>query len=129
MSKLPTQLSGLSDSSDPGESYEALPEGYHQYVVRSRDLIRWESSPLNPVLEPSEEDRTAARPDLPPWMRERIRSAENRNNSDIDFCEYRESVVIAYSWGDQRGTEHLAEARYEGSLEAFLTGWFPQRQE
>ena len=32
----------------PGPNYET-------YLVRSRDLIRWESSPLNPVLKASPE--------------------------------------------------------------------------
>lgn len=31
--------------------------GYETHVVRSRDLIHWESSPLNPVLCASEEDK------------------------------------------------------------------------
>jgi hypothetical protein len=30
-----------------------------------------------------------------------------------------------YSWGNQQGVEHLAEAVYDGSLKQFLHGWFP----
>ncbi|MBM3477053.1 MAG: glycoside hydrolase family 43 protein, partial [Armatimonadetes bacterium] len=33
---------------------------YDQRVVRSRDLVTWEPSPLNPVLEASDEDRIIA---------------------------------------------------------------------
>jgi hypothetical protein len=58
-------------------------------------------------------------------QRERIQSATNLNNSDIDFCEYQGRLVITYSWGNQQGIEHLAEAIFEGSLSEFLTGWFP----
>ena len=50
----------------------------------------------------------------------------NLNNSDIDFCEIQGQVVINYSWGNQQGIEHLAEARYAGTLDQFLKGWFPE---
>ena len=49
----------------------------------------------------------------------------NCNNSDIDFCEFEGDLVINYSWGNQEGIEFLSEARFDGSLAAFLTGWFP----
>jgi len=32
------------------------------------------------------------------------------------------------SWGDQVGTEFLAEAVYEGTERQFLTGWFPESE-
>ena len=47
------------------------------------------------------------------------------NNSDIDFCEFQGQTVINYSWGNQHGIEHLAEARHEGPVNDFLEGWFP----
>lgn len=104
---------------------EALPTGFEQYVVRSVDLIQWESSPLNPVLRASDDDRRIANPDLSAEQRERIRTAVNVNNSDIDFCEFRGRVIINYSWGNQQGVEHLAEAEFDGALAQFLAGWFP----
>lgn len=104
---------------------EALEGEYQQYVVRSTDLIHWDLSPLNPVLNASDEDRKIANPNLTPAQRERIATAVNINNSDIDFCEYEGKVSITYSWGSQRGVEHLAEAVYEGTLRQFLTGWYP----
>lgn len=105
---------------------EALPDGYEQYVVRSRDLVHWESSPLNPVLRASEDDRVVRNPHLPAAQRARIAAARDCNNSDIDFCEYEGQLVITYSWGNQLGTEFLAEAVYHGSLAQFLRGWFPE---
>ena len=42
--------------------------------------------------------------------RQRIAEAVNINNSDIDFCEFEGRVIINYSWGSQKGVEHLAEA-------------------
>lgn len=100
-------------------------EGYEMRVVRSKDLIHWESSPLNPVLKVSVEDKQIANDNLPVELRERINLAENRNNSDLDFCEYNGRLIINYSWGNQRGEEFLAEAVYEGTMKQFLRGWFP----
>ena len=106
-----------------GEPYES--HGYEMYVVRSKDLIHWEMSPLNPVLRASAEDRKLANPDFTEEERQRIATATNINNSDVDFCEYGGRVILVYSWGNQRGVEHLAEAVYEGTLDQFLRGWFP----
>ena len=107
---------------------EDLPSGYEQYVVRSRDLVTWESSPYNPVLCASEEDRRIANPRLTAEHRERIRGAVDINNSDIDFCEHEGRVVINYAWGNQHGVEQLAEARFDGTEAEFLRGWFPARE-
>ena len=105
---------------------EALPgPSYDQRVVRSRDLVTWEASPLNPVLAAGDEDRAIANPALTAKERARIASAININNSDIDFCEFQGRLIITYSWGNQLGVEHLAEAVYEGSERQFLLGWYP----
>lgn len=103
---------------------EALPGSFEQYVVRSRDLIQWESSPHNPVLKASEDDKKVINPRLTVAQCDRIKAAENYNNSDIDFCEYKNSVIINYSWGNQHGIEHLGEATFDGSESEFLQGWF-----
>jgi len=100
-------------------------EEYEQRVVRSRDLIHWEQSPLDPVLTASDEDRRIANPALNAAQRQRIATAVNINNSDIDFCEYGGRLIINYSWGDQQGVEHLAEAVFDGTEVEFLEGWFP----
>jgi hypothetical protein len=105
----------------------ALRGSYEMHVVRSKDLIHWELSPLNPVLRASDEDRQIANPRLTEAQRRRIATARNINNSDLDFCEYQDRLIINYSWGNQQGVEHLAEAVYEGTQEQFLRGWFPQR--
>jgi beta-xylosidase len=106
---------------------EAVSGGYEQCVVRSKDLVHWDASALNPVLRASEEDRKILNPALSEAARRRIAGAKDINNSDIDMCEYRGHLVIVYSWGNQVGTEHLAEARYDGTLEQFLRGWFPKK--
>src|SRR5262249_11642709 len=102
----------------PGPSYET-------HIVRSRDLIRWEASPFNPVLVASGEDKRIANPKLTPEQRGRVAGAVDRNNSDVDVCAFRGRTIIYYSWGNQQGTEFLAEAVYDGSLASFLKGFFP----
>lgn len=102
----------------PGPTYEP-------HIVRSRDLAQWQSSPLNPVMRFSPEDKRIANPKLTPEQRKRIAEAVNINNSDVDLCEFEGKVVIYYSWGNQLGKEYLAEAVYNGTLESFLHGFFP----
>lgn len=105
---------------------EALSDSYETRVVRSKDLMNWESSPFNPILVASEEDRKiGTHNSAPDCTGERILKAENTNNSDFDFCEYNGKLIINYSWGNQRGKEFLAEAYYNGTIERFLKGWFP----
>lgn len=104
---------------------EAVKGGYEQCVVRSKDLIHWHKSPLNPVLKASAADRKIANPKLTAEHRRRIATAKDINNSDIDLCEYKGKLIIHYSWGNQKGVEHLAEAEFAGTLAEFLTAWFP----
>jgi hypothetical protein len=42
----------------------------------------------------------------------------------MELCEYLGRTLIYYSWGDQQGTEFLAEAWYEGPMHEFLKAWF-----
>jgi alpha-L-fucosidase len=100
--------------------------GYETRVVRSKDLMNWEVSPLNPVLRASVDDQQIANASLPDSLQKRIANAKNINNSDIDFCEYNGKLYITYSWGNQRGIEFLAQALYQGSEQDFIRGWFPQ---
>ena len=103
----------------PGPTYEP-------HIVRSPDLVHWESSPLNPVIQFSAQDKVIANLKLAAEQRAHIAAAANLNNSDVDLCEFEGKVVINYSWGDQQGTEFLAEAVYEGTLASFLKGFFPK---
>ena len=102
----------------PGPAYES-------HIVRSKDLIRWESSRLNPMLAFSNEDKSIANPKLTAEQRKDIAQAKNLNNSDLDLCEYRGKTIIYYSWGNQQGKEFLAEAVYDGTLASFLRSFFP----
>jgi hypothetical protein len=102
----------------PGPTYET-------FLVRSKDLKRWESSRFNPVMTFSDDDKAIANPKLTAEQQKAIAQAKNINNSDLDLCEYKGKTVIYYSWGNQQGTEFLAEAVYDGSLADFLRSFFP----
>lgn len=99
---------------------------FHTYLVRSRDLETWEPSPLNPVLAFDESDKQIASERLSASQQEAIAKALNRNNSDFDLCQWKDTVVINYSWGDQVGHEFLAEAKYDGTLVEFFKRHFPK---
>jgi alpha-L-fucosidase len=101
--------------------------GYETRLVRSRDLIHWEASPLNPVLRASPEDKAIANPELSEKQRAAIARGVDVNNSDLDFCQWHGKVIMNYSWGDQIGAEFLSEATYDGTQDQFLRAWFPQR--
>ena len=100
---------------------------YANCIARSRDLKRWEYSPLNPVLMYGDEDRQIASPLLTREERERIDRALNINNSDMELCEYEGRTVIYYSWGCQRGIEFLAQAQYDGPVKELLQGFFGEQ--
>jgi hypothetical protein len=74
---------------------------------------------------PEEADKRIANPKLTEEQRAKIAKARNCDNSDIDFCEHDGKLVINYCWGNQVGTEFIAEAEYAGTAAQFLTGWFP----
>lgn len=105
---------------------EAYPnECYANCVARSKDLKHWEYSPVNPVLMYDDvEDKKIGSPFLTPADRARVEKALDINNSDMELCEYLGRTIIYYSWGDQHGTEFLAEACYEGKMQDFLKAFF-----
>ncbi|HEY3396787.1 MAG TPA: hypothetical protein VGM19_03920 [Armatimonadota bacterium] len=96
------------------------------YMVRTRDFVNWESSPHNPVLSISPEDKWLANPNFTEEQKAHIAGAVNRNNSDVDLCEYRGQTIILYSWGAQSGTEFLAEAIYDGPLDQFFHAFYDE---
>ena len=108
---------------------EALPgPTYEPYIVRSEDLVDWESSPLNPFMVHSEtEDKKVANPRLTAEQIEHIKKSVNINNADTDLCEYNGKTIIYYTWGNQQGIEFLAEAVYDGPLAKLLKGFFPEK--
>jgi hypothetical protein len=101
---------------------------YKTCLVRSKDLIDWQPSPHNPILDFSIEDKKIANDKLTANERKHIDGALDINNSDFDLCQVDGRVEIGYSWGNQHGTEFLASAYFEGTLEQFLKGYFDEAE-
>lgn len=100
---------------------------WQEYIARSPDLIDWELSLLNPVMSADDDDRKLAPgAEFTAEEKERIATAVDINNSDFDFCEFEGQTHIVYAWGNQHGVEHLATAVYDGPMDEFLKGWFPE---
>jgi hypothetical protein len=101
------------------------PTGYVLLLNRSRDLKTWEPSPFNPVMAADEQDKLIYNSQLTPEQRAKVASARDCDNSDIDFCDFKGKLRINYCWGNQVGSEFIAEAQYDGTTSQFLQAWFP----
>jgi hypothetical protein len=110
------------------EDFRKIPSAdFETYIVRSKDLVTWESSTYYPVLSKSSDDKLLYAEGTTTFtdaQKTTIANATDRSNSDMDFCEYNGKLVIYYSWGNQTGTEFLARAEYNGTEAQFLHAWF-----
>lgn len=95
------------------------------YIVRSRDLKKFEMAVKNPVMWYDDDDKKVIRPErFTAEELDYIQNAVDTNNSDFDMCEYNGKTVITYSWGNQWGKEFLALAEYDGPNDEFLRSFF-----
>lgn len=103
-------------------------KGFNTHIFRSRDLQEWQSSPHNPVFVYDESDRKIhPQAKFDASQLQEIANAVNINFSDIDMCDYRDKLVISYSWGDQKGHEFLALAEADCSEREFLFACFDEK--
>jgi len=82
--------------------------GYISYMSRSKDLVNWELSPFNPILEANKE------------------IGEGCNNSDVDILEYEGRTYLYYATGDQATWGTVRVAMYNGSMRKFYENYFPE---
>ena len=83
---------------------ESKPPKYETYMARSRDLVRWELSPRNPVLTPG--------------------PGEDINTSDADLAEFQGKTVVYYAIGDQKTWANLKHAVYPATMQEFFEAYF-----
>jgi hypothetical protein len=103
----------------PGDAHFTLEHWRTEHESRPGRSQSWDQL----EAENPSEDHVA---DVPwPAQRKVIAQAKNINNSEVDLCEFKGKTIIYYSWGNQQGTEFLAESVYEGTLANFLRGYFP----
>ncbi len=88
-------------------THAAIPghNGWVSFLARSKDLVAWELSPLNPILEAG--------------------PGEGSNNSDVDLFEWEGNTYVYYATGDQATWGNVRVAMHMGSMQQFFQGCFP----
>ncbi len=88
--------------------HAAIPDhnGYVSFLARSKDLIDWELSPMNPILEAG--------------------PGEGLNNSDVDLFEWEGNTYLYFATGDQATWASVRVAMHSGSMKNFYETCFPQ---
>lgn len=88
--------------------HAAIPghNGWVSFLARSRDLVRWDLSPMNPILEAS--------------------PGEGVNNSDVDLFEWEGNTYLFYATGDQATWGSVRVAMYLGPMKNFFEACFPE---
>lgn len=80
-------------------------KGWISFMARSTDLVKWELSPFNPVLE--------------------AEAGEGINNSDVDILEYEGKTYLFYATGDQETWGTVRVAMSDTNEREFFEGCFP----
>lgn len=79
--------------------------GWVSFLARSKDLVDWELSSLNPILEAG--------------------PGEGINNSDVDLFEWEGNTYLYFATGDQATWGSLRVAMHAGSMKHFFESCFP----
>ncbi len=82
-------------------------KGWVSFMARSKDLVKWELTPKNPILEAG--------------------PGEGVNSSDVDLFEYQGNTYLYYATGDQATWGTLNVAMCPGPMKAFFEGYFPDK--
>ncbi len=77
---------------------------FDTYLTRSTDLIHWEQSPRNPVLDPE--------------------GVEGINTSDIDLVEFGDKVFVYYLDGNQKTWGAAPSAEFDGTIKEFFEHYY-----
>jgi hypothetical protein len=87
--------------------HAAIPghKGWISFLARSKDLITWELSPFNPIME--------------------AEAGEGINNSDVDLLEYQHKTFLFYATGDQETWGTIRVAMFDGPMPKFFASHFP----
>jgi hypothetical protein len=79
---------------------------YTSDMARSKNLIDWELSPYNPILQAGK--------------------GEGINNTDVDIIEYEGRTYLFYATGDQATWATIRVAMYDGEMKTFFESHFPE---
>lgn len=79
--------------------------GWVSFAARSRDLVDWELSPRNPILEAG--------------------PGEGTNNSDVDLFEHEGNTYLFYATGDQATWGAVRPAMFPGTVAELFESLYP----
>jgi predicted GH43/DUF377 family glycosyl hydrolase len=83
---------------------------YASYLARSKDLITWKLSPMNPILQPESDDGIST--------------------SDVEIIELEGNTYLFYAASTQTarppGWSAVRSAMYQGPMKQFFGKWFPE---
>lgn len=87
--------------------HSAVPghNGWVSFLARSKDLVTWQLSPRNPILEAG--------------------PGEGINNSDVDLFQWEGNTYLFYASGNQADWGSLRVAMFHGSMKQFFASYFP----
>ncbi len=99
---------------------------FTSYMYRTKDFRDWYVGYYNPILMPSCEDRMISPhyTEITDEERERLRTAFNVNNTDLDICEWQGKTYINYLCGNQLGNYWMCEAVCDMPMAEFLKSYF-----
>lgn len=80
--------------------------GWVPFMARSKDLVRWELTSFNPIMEAG--------------------PGEGSNNSDFDILEYEKRTYLYYGNGDQATWGNICVAMFDGTMKEFYESYFPE---
>lgn len=81
---------------------------FASFVARSKDLVTWQLSSLNPILQPG--------------------PGEGISTSDVELMELEGNTYLFYATGNQRspGWRAVRVAMHPGPMRPFFERWFPE---
>ncbi len=99
---------------------------FTSYMYRTRDFDNWYVGYYNPIIMPSDEDKKISPnyKDLTNEERERLKTAFNVNNTDLDICEWQGKTYINYCCGNQLGNYWMCDAVCDMPLADFFKAYF-----
>jgi hypothetical protein len=91
---------------DPG----SIMTRFASFVARSKDLVTWQLSPMNPIVQPGLDDGIST--------------------SDVELMELEGNTYLSYAASTQTarppGWSAVRVAMYPGPMKQFLESWFPE---
>ncbi len=99
---------------------------YTSYMLRTKDFENWYVGYYNPIIMPGEDDRKISPhyTDITEEETQRLKTAFNVNNTDLDICQWQGKTYINYLCGNQLGNYWMAEAICDMPLADFLKSYF-----